>query len=113
ELDRVERHRVAGRAAEVVLERARAHDLEAQRLLLGEAIERPAVGPGDGLRRGEDRLQQPVDVALGRERRADGVQLIEALDEIVGGARRRAARKAQALRAVDACAHGSGYRAVT
>ena len=110
ELDRVERHRVAGGAAEVVLEGAGAHDLEAQALLLGDAVERAAVGAGDRLGRRQDCFEQPVDVALGGQRGADGVELIETLDQVVGGSERRAGGEAQALGAVDACAHGPSAR---
>ena len=49
ELDRIKRHRVAGCAAEIVLEGAGADDLEAQRLVFRHAIERAAIGPCYGL----------------------------------------------------------------
>src|SRR5258708_27553438 len=39
--------------SQVDLERGGAHDLEAQPLVLGDAIERAAVGARDGLRRGD------------------------------------------------------------
>jgi hypothetical protein len=81
-VDRVERDRRAGGTAQVVLQRGGADDLEAQRALLGDAVQRAAIRPGDRLGRGEDLLQQPVDVALGRERRADRVQLLEAMAEV-------------------------------
>jgi hypothetical protein len=54
------------------------------------AVERAAVGAGDGLGGGEDRFQQPVDVALGGERGADRVELLQALAQVVGTQRSEA-----------------------
>src|SRR6185312_1826383 len=101
ELDRVERHRVAGGAAQVVLERRGAHDLEAQSLVVGEAIERAAVRAGDRLGRGENGLEQAMDVALRGERGADRVQLLQALAQVVRAGGRGPAGKSQALGGVE------------
>jgi hypothetical protein len=57
------------------------HDLEAQSLVFGDAVEGAAISPGDRLCRREDKLEQAINVALGRKRRADEVQLLEALAE--------------------------------
>jgi hypothetical protein len=71
---------------------------------LDQAVQRAAVGARDRLRGGEDGLQQPVDVALGRQRRADRVQLLQALHQVVGrGA--PLAREAEHLRGVDDPGH--------
>src|SRR6185369_16238473 len=68
-----------------------------QRFVLAQAIERAAVRAGDGLGRGEDRLEQAVDVALGRERGADRVELLQALAQVVRAGGRVPAGKAQTL----------------
>ncbi len=82
QVDRVERHRRAGGAAEVVRKRGGAHDLEAQRPFLGDAVQRAAVGAGDRLGGGKNALEQAVDVAFGRERCADRIELLEAQAEV-------------------------------
>ena len=105
----IERHRVAGGAAEVHLEARGTHDLEAQRAILGEPVERAAVGARDRLRRRENGFEQPVDVPLRRQRRADGVQLLETLHQVVGGAA-SLGRDAQGLGAVERAAHALAAR---
>jgi hypothetical protein len=86
ELDRKERDRVAGRAAERDVQRAGAYDLEvelARVLVTLDQVQRAAVGAGDGLGRDEDLLEQRVEVLLERQRRADLVQLVEPAEQIV------------------------------
>ena len=48
------------------------------------AIERAGVRLCDGLRREDDRLEQPVDVLLAGERDADPVQLLGTVEEVEG-----------------------------
>src|SRR2546427_9552220 len=48
---------------------------------LRHPVQRAAVGARNGLRRRQDRLEQPVDVALGGQRGADRVQLLQAQHE--------------------------------
>ena len=77
------RNRRAGGAAKSHVQRIGADDHEAQEAaILTEQVERAAVGVGDGLGREQDAFQQAVDVPLVRQRRADGVELFEALKQI-------------------------------
>ena len=92
-----------------MLEASSAHDLEAQRAVLGQAVQRAAVGVRDRLGRREDGLEQAVDVALRRQRGADGVQLLETLHQVVGGGAPRR-RYAQRLGAVESAAHALAAR---
>src|SRR3989475_12668684 len=50
---------------------------------LRHPVQRAAVGARNGLRRRQDRLEQPVDVALGGQRGADRVQLLQAQHEVL------------------------------
>ena len=60
-----------------------AHDLEVQgRVVFRHAVEGAAICAGQGFGRFEDVLQQPLDVALARERRADAVELLQAAEQI-------------------------------
>ena len=79
--DGVERHGVAGAAAHRDGQAVGAHDLELQ-LVAHQPVERAAVGPRQVFRRDQDRLQQLVDVALLRERDADGVEVLELGEEM-------------------------------
>src|SRR3989475_10888069 len=50
---------------------------------LRHPVQRAAVGARNGLRRRQDRLEQPVDVALGGQRGTDRVQLLQAQHEVL------------------------------
>ena len=60
-----------------------AHDLEMQgRVVFRHAVEGATIRAGQGFGRFEDVLQQPFDVALTRERRADAVELLQAAEQV-------------------------------
>ena len=63
-----------------------AHDLETQaEAVFRHAVERAAVGMGDGLGGKQDVLEQLVDVALAREGGADLVELFKTTEEVLDG----------------------------
>ena len=85
ELDGGKRNLPPGRAAHGDTQRVGAHDFEAQFLVAVHPVERSAVGVGDLLGRNQDRLEQPIDVLLARQRDADLVQLGQPRKQIGDG----------------------------
>ena len=81
--NRVEVDWPPGRAAKRQAERVGSYDLETELPLL-HAIERAGVRLRDGLRRQDDRLEQPVDVLLAGECDPDPVQLLGTIEEVEG-----------------------------
>jgi len=79
-------NRPAGASAHGKLKGVRPEYLETKGLaILSHAVQRAAIGMGDGLGSHENALQQPCDVALLGERRANGVELFEPTQQVFNG----------------------------